>query len=57
MPIPVLIFSAHDTDDSVLSRVAAVMTKSKTTLPGLAEAVRGLVAKPPAIEPRRRIAS
>jgi len=57
MPIPVLIFSAHDTDDSVLSRVAAVMTKSKTTLPSLADAVRRLVATAPAAKPRRRIAS
>ena len=57
LPIPVLIFSAHDTDDSVLSRVAAVMTKSKTTLPGLAEAVRRLVAKQDAAQPLRRIAS
>jgi DNA-binding response OmpR family regulator len=57
LPIPVLIFSAHDTDDSVLSRVAAVMTKSKTTLPGLAEAVRRLIVKPRALEPLKRMAS
>ena len=48
LPIPVLIFSAHDTDASVLRGVAAVLTKSRTTLPNLAEAVRRLVAKPKA---------
>jgi PAS domain S-box-containing protein len=53
-PIPVLIFSAHDTDSSVLSRVAAVLTKSKTTLPGLAEAVRRLVAPQAKAAPKPR---
>ncbi|HEX3917137.1 MAG TPA: ATP-binding protein [Caulobacteraceae bacterium] len=57
LPIPVLIFSAHDTDSSVLSRVAAVLTKSRTTLPNLAEAVRRLVDKPPPAAAKRRIAS
>jgi PAS domain S-box-containing protein len=57
LPIPVLIFSAHDTDASVLHGVAAVLTKSKTTLPNLAEAVRRLVAKPEPATRRRRAAS
>jgi DNA-binding response OmpR family regulator len=57
LPIPVLIFSAHDTDASVLGRVAAVMTKSKTTLPNLAETVRRLINKPKPVAARRRIAS
>jgi PAS domain S-box-containing protein len=56
LPIPVLIFSAHDADGAVLDRVAAVMTKSRTTLPSLAEAVRRLVEQP-AAPARRRIAS
>ena len=47
LPIPVLIFSAHDTDSSVLSRVAAVLTKSKTAMSSLAEAVRRLVEPRP----------
>jgi PAS domain S-box-containing protein len=52
--IPVLIFSAHDTDHSVLDRVAAVMTKSKTALPSLAEAVRQLVDdRTPPAQPQR----
>jgi PAS domain S-box-containing protein len=58
LPIPVLIFSAHDTDANVLSRVAAVLTKSKTTLPNLADAVRRLIAPQAAPKPRpQRIAS
>jgi PAS domain S-box-containing protein len=57
VPIPVLIFSAHDADSSVLSRVAAVLTKSRTTLPGLAEAVRRLVQPTAAAKPRRRRAA
>jgi PAS domain S-box-containing protein len=57
LPIPVLIFSAHDTDDSVLGRVAAVMTKSKTAMPSLAETVRRLIDKPKPVATRRRIAS
>jgi PAS domain S-box-containing protein len=57
LPIPVLIFSAHDTDKDVLDRVAAVLTKSKTALPNLAEAVRRLVEEPPQPAPRQRIAS
>ena len=42
--IPVLIFSAHDTDEDVAGRVAAVMTKSKTSLGDLAEMVKELLA-------------
>ena len=57
LPIPVLIFSAHDTDSDVLDRVAAVMTKSKTALPNLAEAVRRLVDDAASPAPRQRIAS
>ena len=57
LPVPVLIFSAHDTDHDVLDRVAAVLTKSKTALPNLAEAVRRLVEDPPPRAPRERIAS
>ena len=58
LPIPVLIFSAHDADSSVTSRVAAVLTKSRTTLPGLAEAVRRLVQPASALpKPRRRRAA
>jgi PAS domain S-box-containing protein len=58
MPIPVLIFSAHDIDSSALSRVAAVLTKSRTTLPNLAEAVRRLVARPAdSAKPRKRRAA
>ncbi len=57
LPIPVLIFSAHDTDGDVLHRVAAVMTKSKTALPNLADAVRRLVEAPESPPARRRIAS
>ena len=57
LPIPVLIFSAHDTDHEVLDRVAAVMTKSKTALPNLAEVVRRLVDDPASPAPGRRIAS
>jgi PAS domain S-box-containing protein len=58
LPIPVLIFSAHDADSSVMSRVAAVLTKSRTTLPGLAEAVRRLVEPASALpRPRRRRAA
>jgi PAS domain S-box-containing protein len=58
LPIPVLIFSAHDTEHEVLDRVAAVMTKSKTALPHLAEAVRRLAQKPaPSPVRRKRIAS
>jgi DNA-binding NtrC family response regulator len=57
LPIPVLIFSAHDTDPDVLGRVAAIMTKSKTALPNLAEAVRRLVEDPASPAPRQRIAS
>ncbi|HEY3799550.1 MAG TPA: ATP-binding protein [Caulobacteraceae bacterium] len=58
LPIPVLIFSAHDTDATVLSRVAAVLTKSRTTLPGLAATVKRLVApKSEAVQRKRRLAS
>ena len=57
LPIPVLIFSAHDTDHEVIDRVAAVLTKSKTALPNLAEAVRRLVDDPASPASRERIAS
>jgi DNA-binding response OmpR family regulator len=57
LPIPVLIFSAHDTDHDMLDRVAAVMTKSKTALPNLAEAVRRLVEDPASPRPPQRVAS
>jgi len=53
LPIPVLIFSAHDIDSSAVSRVAAVLTKSRTTLPHLAEAVRRLVANGPPTAPAK----
>jgi PAS domain S-box-containing protein len=53
--IPVLIFSAQDTDQLVLDRVAEVMTKSRTSLTGLAESVKRMLDAPPA--PERRLAS
>ncbi|HYD43969.1 MAG TPA: response regulator, partial [Phenylobacterium sp.] len=54
--IPVLIFSAQDTDQLVLDRVAEVMTKSRTSLAGLAETVKRMLetAPPP---PQRKLAS
>jgi PAS domain S-box-containing protein len=56
-PIPVLVFSAQDTDQLILKRVALAMTKSKTSLTSLADAVRRLV-EPPAPKPtKRRLAS
>jgi PAS domain S-box-containing protein len=57
-PIPVLVFSAQDTDHLILNRVAQAMTKSRTPLTSLAEAVRRLVEPPPAPKtPKRRLAS
>ena len=41
-PIPVVVFSAQDTGD-LGGSVAAVLVKSKTSLTGLAGAVRSLV--------------
>ncbi|HEX4196461.1 MAG TPA: CHASE3 domain-containing protein [Caulobacteraceae bacterium] len=56
-PIPVLVFSAQDTDQLILKRVALAMTKSKTSLTSLADAVRRLI-EPPAPKPAtRRLAS
>jgi len=46
-PIPVLVFSAHDPEQLVLGRVAQVMTKSKTSLTSLAEAVKRMISSPP----------
>jgi PAS domain S-box-containing protein len=51
-PIPVLVFSAQDTDHLILNRVAQAMTKSRTSLTSLAEAVKRLVEPPP--PPRKR---
>jgi len=51
-PIPVLVFSAQDTDHLILNRVAQAMTKSRTSLTNLAEAVKRLTAPPP--PPRKR---
>ena len=48
---------AHLARWGLLDRVAAVMTKSKTALPKLAEAVRRLVDDPASPAPRERIAS
>jgi PAS domain S-box-containing protein len=45
-PIPVLVFSAQESDHPVLARVAEAMTKSKTSLDTLAEAVKRLVDPP-----------
>jgi PAS domain S-box-containing protein len=57
-PIPVLVFSAQDTDHLILNRVAQAMTKSRTPLTSLAEAVKRLVEPPPAPKtPKRRLAS
>jgi DNA-binding response OmpR family regulator len=57
-PIPVLIFSAHDADKVVPNRVHAVMTKSRTSLDELAEAVRRLIQAAPSQAPeQRRLAS
>ena len=55
-PIPVLVFSAQDTDHVILNRVAQAMTKSRTSLTSLAEAVKRLV-EPPSPPVRRRRAS
>jgi DNA-binding response OmpR family regulator len=41
--IPVVVFSARDADRSVLKQVKAVMTKSKTSLPELADMVKALL--------------
>ena len=42
-PIPVLVFSAQDTDDRLLHQVDVVLTKSRTSLAHLARTVRRLV--------------
>jgi PAS domain S-box-containing protein len=55
-PIPVLVFSAQDTDHMILNRVAQAMTKSRTSLTNLAEAVKRLV-DPPSPPAKRRLAS
>ena len=54
--IPVLVFSAQDTDQLVLDRVAEVMTKSRTSIAGLAETVKRMLDAP-APPPERRLAS
>jgi PAS domain S-box-containing protein len=53
-PIPVLVFSAQDTDHMILHGVAKAMTKSRTSLTSLAEAVKRLVEPPPPPVQRRR---
>ncbi len=45
--VPVLIFSAQDTDQFVLPQVQAVLTKSKTSLAQLARAVKHFLEAPP----------
>ena len=41
--IPVVVFSARDPDQLLLRQVEAVLTKSRTTLPQLADMVRKLL--------------
>jgi PAS domain S-box-containing protein len=55
-PIPVLVFSAHDPEQLVLGRVAQVMTKSRTSLTTLAEAVTRMIS-PSSPPVKRRLAS
>ncbi len=55
--IPVVVFSASDPDQIVLRQVKAVMTKSKTSLPQLADMVGKLLEeRQPASVPQRKIA-
>ncbi|WP_020185404.1 ATP-binding protein [Methylopila sp. 73B] len=45
-PIPAIIFSAHDVDGDVAPQAAAALTKSRTSLSALVDAVRRLVGQP-----------
>ena len=48
--VPVLIFSARDTDELIVENVSAAMTKSRTSLGQLAETVKRLLEQSPAPE-------
>lgn len=41
-PIPVVVYSAQDMDEALVGRLEAVLTKSRTSLAGLAQTVRRL---------------
>jgi DNA-binding NtrC family response regulator len=49
-PIPVVVFSAQDANPLIAARVAAVLTKSRTSIDKLVEILRGIVTDrtPPA---------
>ena len=42
-PIPVVVFSAQDANPLIAARVAAVLTKSRTSIDRLVEILRGIV--------------
>ncbi len=55
--IPVVVFSARDADRSVMNQVKAVMTKSRTPLPELADMVKSLLEEhQPKSAPKKKIA-
>jgi PAS domain S-box-containing protein len=47
-PIPVIVFSAHDSNADIAAKVNVMLTKSRASLDGLAEAVARLARRPEA---------